>query len=201
MLAEKLTNLSAEHEGKIPGQAVLKLLQKSTLGPALPGFAQKGFGAVTKPNALLAWKKTGLDRLFDPSVQLEAAKRHAEGRLFASSNDHTSQHAKPDAFEEPEKTILTVQADAELQQALISDVFSRMNTVLGRPPSLGIATALGISGAPAVGAAAAASSTASKTPETAIRPPAPPAFGRPRCYGWCYGGWRRRLRFVCHDGY
>jgi hypothetical protein len=34
-LAEKLTNLSAEHEGKIPGQAVLKLLQKSTLGPAL----------------------------------------------------------------------------------------------------------------------------------------------------------------------
>ena len=156
-LAEKLTGLSAEHKGQIPGKAVLKLLQKSTIGPALPGFAQKGFDAVTKPKIISAWKKTGLDRMFEPEVQLEAVKRHSEGRLFTVSNGHSELHGKPDAYDEPEETILAEQASSEVKQALISTIFLRMNELLGRPPSIDISAALGISGAAAVGAGAASS--------------------------------------------
>ena len=101
-LAGKLTKLSAEHNGTIPGKEVMKLLQKSVIGPQIPRFAQKGWEAVTPVKVLGAWKKTGLDKMMDPKIQMEAVKLHAEGRLFKEG--HTEVQGQPDAFDEPETT-------------------------------------------------------------------------------------------------
>ena len=101
-LAGKLTALSAKHSGTIPGAEVLKLLQKSVIGPVLPSFAQKGWQAVTPDKVKSAWKKTGLDKMMDPKIQIEAVKLHAEGLLFKEG--HTEVQGQPDAFDEPEST-------------------------------------------------------------------------------------------------
>ena len=100
-LAQKLTKLSADHNGTIPSKEVLKLLQKSSIGPVMPRFAQKGWEAVAPAKVLGAWKKTGLDKMLDPAIQMEAIKLHSQGRLFKGG--HTEAHGQPDAFDEPDE--------------------------------------------------------------------------------------------------
>ena len=100
-LAQKLTKLSADHNGTIPSKEVLKLLQKSSIGPVMPRFAQKGWEAVAPVKVLGAWKKTGLDKMLDPAIQMEAIKLHSQGRLF--KDGHTEAHGQPDAFDEPDE--------------------------------------------------------------------------------------------------
>ena len=57
---------------------------------------------MTPVKVLGAWKKTGLDKMMDPKIQMEAVKLHAEGRLFKEG--HTEVQGQPGAFDEPETT-------------------------------------------------------------------------------------------------
>ena len=61
---------------------------------------------MTPVKVLGAWKKTGLGKMMDPKIQMEAVKLHAEGRLFKEG--HTEVQGQPDAFDEPESTEVRV---------------------------------------------------------------------------------------------
>ena len=82
-MAQRVTELSARHGGKIPGDEIRKLMWKKTLAPVLPKFAQAGVENVPKANILMAWSKVKLDRMFDSTVQLEAI-RMLRPRIFGS---------------------------------------------------------------------------------------------------------------------
>ena len=95
--------LSKKHDGKVPPQEVRNLLKKSSLQQVMPGFLQKGWEALTKAKVVSAMKKTMMEKIFDPAVQLDAIQLHSEGKLFTDGS--TEEDMIPDAFDEPPQVV------------------------------------------------------------------------------------------------